>query len=566
MPLPPLRGPLLALALAAPAALPAQEAGPYLAAQAAVAARDFAAAAPLLDQALAASPDNRALLEPALAGALALGDGAAAAAYADRLAAGGQPSALAGLARLLARADAGDWTGVLALLDAKEGAGPLVDGLARGWAAWGAGDAEGALAAFRDLGGSPGLQAFGLLHEALALALAGDGEGALAALARPEASGIAASLPALRLRAQVLGQLDRTAEARALLDEAAPNEPQLAALRAALEAGPVPFDVVRGPEGGLALALTQIGAALGPDADPLTALLYARAALLLDPARADAAVMAAETLEALGAPDLARAAFALVPAGDPLFPRAEIGRARVLAAGGEGEAAAEALLALARAHPGLPEVESALADQLRLLDRLPEAEAAYGRALDLLGGGSWRLLFRRALVRQEAGDWPGTEADLRAALLLAPDEPRLLNHLGYSLVERREKLPEALAMIERAVAAEPTSGAIVDSLGWAYWRLGRFEEAVAELERAAALEPTDPVINDHLGDAYWSVGRTREARFQWTRALSLDPEEADAARIRDKLARGLDAVLAEEAEAPPETPLTAAGQGGPGGG
>src|SRR5690606_22346998 len=115
----------------------------------------------------------------------------------------------------------------------------------------------------------------------------------------------------------------------------------------------------------------------------------------------------------------------------------------------------------------------------------------------------------------------------------------LLNYYGYSLVDRGEKLAEALEMIERAVALDPRNGAYIDSLGWAYYRLGRFEDAVITLERAATLESADPVVNDHLGDAYWRVGRLREARFQWLRALSFDPEEADAQAIRHKLDFGL---------------------------
>ena len=120
--------------------------------------------------------------------------------------------------------------------------------------------------------------------------------------------------------------------------------------------------------------------------------------------------------------------------------------------------------------------------------------------------------------------------------------------LGYSLVEQRRNLDEALDMIERAVAGRPESGYIVDSLGWVLYRLDRFDEAVAPMERAVELEPNDPVINDHLGDVYWMVGRTREAEFQWSRALSFEPEPAEAERIRRKLELGLDAVLAEEAE------------------
>ena len=141
-------------------------------------------------------------------------------------------------------------------------------------------------------------------------------------------------------------------------------------------------------------------------------------------------------------------------------------------------------------------------------------------------------------------------ADFRAALDLNPDQPQVLNYLGYSLVERGEKLEEALGMIETAVAAQPENGAIVDSLGWVLFQLGRYDEAVEPMERAASLEAVDPIINDHLGDVYWVVGRQTEAVFQWNRALSFDPDEALATRIRAKLERGLDAVLAEEGQQP----------------
>ena len=110
-------------------------------------------------------------------------------------------------------------------------------------------------------------------------------------------------------------------------------------------------------------------------------------------------------------------------------------------------------------------------------------------------------------------------------------------------------------MIERAVAASPDSGYIVDSLGWVYYRLGRYDEAVVQMERAVELEAVDPVVNDHLGDVYWAVGRTREAQFQWKRALSFiefaqSDTEADPVRIRRKLEVGLDVVLEEEGAEP----------------
>jgi len=160
----------------------------------------------------------------------------------------------------------------------------------------------------------------------------------------------------------------------------------------------------------------------------------------------------------------------------------------------------------------------------------------------------WRTYYVRGIANERTDNWEDAEADFRKALELAPDQPLVLNYLGYSLVEKNLKIDEAKNMIERAVEARPDDGYITDSLGWVLYKLGEYEEAVPYMERAAELVPIDPIINDHLGDVYWSVGRKIEAEFQWRRALSFDPEEKDAERIRLKLELGLDEVLAREAE------------------
>jgi Flp pilus assembly protein TadD len=177
------------------------------------------------------------------------------------------------------------------------------------------------------------------------------------------------------------------------------------------------------------------------------------------------------------------------------------------------------------------------------------ANASYSTALSLFTKTMpfhWRLYFHRAVTFERLGNWSEAEADLRQSLALNPSQPEVLNYLGYSLVERQEKIDEALTLIERAAAERPDTGFIIDSLGWVLYRRGEFEQAVTHLERASELEPVDPVVNDHLGDAYWAVGRETEARFQWSRALSFDPTEDDAERIRLKLELGLDEVLLRE--------------------
>ena len=168
-----------------------------------------------------------------------------------------------------------------------------------------------------------------------------------------------------------------------------------------------------------------------------------------------------------------------------------------------------------------------LGDLFRSKKRFSESVEAYDAAIARVGSVGprhWRLLFARGIALERSKNWPRAERDFLAALELSPNEPYLLNYLGYSWVDQGIKLERALTLIERAVELEPQSGAIVDSLGWALYRMGDYDGAVEKLERAAELEPLDPTVNDHLGDAYWRVGRRNEASFQWRRALDLDPE------------------------------------------
>ncbi len=169
----------------------------------------------------------------------------------------------------------------------------------------------------------------------------------------------------------------------------------------------------------------------------------------------------------------------------------------------------------------------ALGDALRRDKRYAEAAKAYDKALDMTGGEraiDWHIYYVRGIAFEREGVWEKAESDFLKALELNPDQPQVLNYLGYSWVDQELQLERALEMIEQAVSLRPDDGYIVDSLGWAYYRLERFEEAVETLERAARLSPSDPTINDHLGDAYWQVGRKREAKFQWSIALELAGE------------------------------------------
>ena len=192
-----------------------------------------------------------------------------------------------------------------------------------------------------------------------------------------------------------------------------------------------------------------------------------------------------------------------------------------------------------RAAPGDRDQAATYAEILRVNDRWDEAVKVLDPAV-AAAPADWRLLYMRGVALERAGRWPDAERDLNAALKIQPENPELLNYLGYSWIDRGEHLDQALDMVRRAVAANPQSGAVTDSLGWAQYRLGDYASAVTTLEKAAALEPADPDINDHLGDVYWRLGRKVEAQYKWRAVLTLEPDAKLKAEVEKKLASGLD--------------------------
>ena len=184
----------------------------------------------------------------------------------------------------------------------------------------------------------------------------------------------------------------------------------------------------------------------------------------------------------------------------------------------------------------------ALAGIMRARKRYKEATEYYTRIIDMLPKPErqhWTYWYARGTSYERLKQWPLAERDLKMALSLNKDQPLVLNYLGYSWIDQNRNLRQGLKVIERAVVLKSGDGYIVDSLGWAHYRLGNFKTAVTYLEKAVELRADDPTLNDHLGDALWQVGRRREARFQWEQALTLNPEAEDEAKIRAKLQNGL---------------------------
>lgn len=565
-------GTLAALTLAALLALPAaaqdsatadpapaaedlgpDNAGAYLASRAAVMAGDFRDAEIWQNQALTAAPDDIGLLQGLVLTRAALGDFEGAAAAARHLRDIGAGFSLGALSIIVQQGREGDFTGILADKAALDSTGPLTADLITGWAEFGMGRMSEAQAAFDRVAAMQGMEAFGLFHKAMALAAAGDFEGADQILSGKDSGPINLNRRGIFAHAQILSQLERNPDALARVDAVfgTDSDPMLDALRQDLTDGKtLPFDIVTNASQGMAEVFFTLATAMRGQTDDTFTLMNARAAAALRPDFADAILLAGGILEERGQPDLAAETYATVPPTAPEAYMAGIGQAGAAQAAGRPDEAVALLTGLTQTYPDLYSVHLALAETLRQQERFAEAIPAYDAAIALVPQPTpahFALYFSRGIAKERTGDFDGAVADFRKALDLQPGQPQVLNYLGYSWVDRGENLDEALAMIQQAVQAQPDAGYIIDSLAWAYFRLGRYQEALDPMERASLLEPVDPIVTDHLGDVYWMNGRQREARFQWHRALSFEPTEKDADRIRRKLDIGLDAVMAEEA-------------------
>ncbi|MCQ0969000.1 tetratricopeptide repeat protein (plasmid) [Paracoccus sp. TK19116] len=539
-------------------------AGPYLAARMAAVQNDFLAAARYYQVAVQNDPGNRYLQDSALVALISAGQIDRAVSLAQTMSDQNGRTELSGLVDRARLAREGDWQALLDLLgsDAPTEASPqgpeLLDGMLRAWAELGAGRASEAMADFEALTSVQGAAPMVNYHLALARALAGDFEGAESLLQDQETG---AHILGYIVHAQVLAQLDRRDEAVALLDSVpgVEAEPALLALRERLQSDePVAFDVIDTPQDGIAQVFLTFATALmqGAEPEPLS-LIHARLGAWIAPDLIEARLMVAQLLMAHQQLDLAEAEFTALREMGEVRPIAELSRIDALSRADRYEEAEAAANALTEANPDLPQAWIAKGDVLRQQNKFGDAIPAYDRALELLGEDAgdarWFPLYARGIALERNGQFDRAEADFLAALQLRPDQASLLNYLGYSWIDRNENLEQGLELIRQAVELAPTDGYILDSLAWAYYRLGRYQDAVEPMEQAVLTMSGDPVVNDHLGDVYWMVGRQREAEVQWRRALSLNPgpdDDVDPDRIRDKLERGLDAVLAEEAKAP----------------
>lgn len=530
-------------------------AGPYLSAKQAEARGDISEAARLYAETLARDRNNEAVLERAMIHQIAAGlvpDGIALARRYEALRPGHHLGVLALAADALRKDEPEDALEILG------DGGTFVGQIMSAWAAFGDGDVDSARATLvgmeaTDANGRPG-QIVAAYHLGLLEAADGNDEAAIEAFARTEEMANGGTLRLAELHARALARLGRKDEAlKVIADRLAGTYGNigLSLLAEEIDAGGKPDLLVDSAEKGAAEVLFGVSGLLARGRNRLIALAYSRLAVHLYQDLTEAKLLIAQVLDQDAQYELAVAAYDAVPETAPEALNARIGRAEAMQAAGRVEDGIADMRTTIGAYPDALEAHTALGDMLRRESRFEEASVAYDGAVRLLNDieeHHWALFYQRGITFERSKKWDLAEADFRTALELKPDQPEVLNYLGYSLVEFGKKLDEAEQMIQKAVEQRPEDGYIVDSLGWVLYRFGEFDRALTHLERAVELRPVDPVINDHFGDALWMVGRKIEARFQWKRALSFEPEEKDVVRMRRKLDVGLDVVLDEEHE------------------
>jgi tetratricopeptide (TPR) repeat protein len=520
--------------------------GNYLAARLAGNERDMAAAAAYYRAALRADPKNNELIERTFLVVLANGAVEDSIPLAERLVGIDKTHRIARLTLAARALNRGQYPAARAQL-AQTVRSPIADLTATLLTAWtyaSANEVKTGVDMIDRLRGAEWYTAFKELHAGLLLDLAGQRKEAgkrFERAWRADPTSIR-TVDAYGRWAARVGERDKALEIYGSFAKLLPHHPLVDAALAEINAGRTPAPMVRSPAAGAAEVLYGLGSALGRQGGEDLGLIYLQLAIYLDPEHPLALLSLADLYEQMKKPEFALEAYARMPANSPLKRNAEIQRGLTLDALDRTDEARKYLEKLVVTYPDDFDVMVALANVLRTRKHYQEAAEIYGKAIARIEKPArqhWTIFYSRGICYERTKDWPAAERDLEKALELYPDQPQVLNYLGYSWIDRGLNLDRGTQMVRRAVELKPNDGYIVDSLGWAYFRLGLYDQAAKELERAIELRPEDPVINDHLGDAYWKVDRRLEAQFQWRHARDMKPEAEDLVKIDDKLKNGL---------------------------
>jgi Flp pilus assembly protein TadD len=521
--------------------------GTYLAGKHAEQVRDYPAAAAWFAKAATIDPDAPELISRDFLMAVGAGDFDHAKTLAPQELKVDSSDALAEMVLIVDRLKAGDSAGAIkhAMTLPQDGIHRFIVPLAQAWAKMAAGDLAGADAALQQFDKYNGFEPLKNFQLGLLYDFAGHANKAEEYYGK--ALGDTAQLN-WRLTDAIGNFYERhgkEADAKALYKKFTEQNVGSEIAQSVLAARPpgVPKPLIGSAADGLAESLFDLASVLNQAETLDLALIYDRFSLALQPNFRLAQLLLSDILSAQDEAEQSIAVLGQIPRNSPYSWSARLRVAADLDALDRSDEAIAQLREMAAESPKSVSADVQLGDVLRNKKRFKEAAAAYDEAIERAAAEGlpdrWSLFYDRGVSLERAGDWPKAEADLEHALELKPDQALILNYLGYSWIDKGEKLDQGLKMIEKAVELRPTDGYIVDSLGWAHYRMGDYAGAVQYLERAAELVPEDSTINDHLGDAYWRTGREIEARYQWRRALQFGPEQDDIQPIEGKLAHGL---------------------------
>jgi tetratricopeptide (TPR) repeat protein len=518
--------------------------GAYLAARLALENNDTQAAADYLDTTQITNSDNTELLQDTLLVLLTEGRMTEAKAVANRVLVFDQDQAWALILLGVDAAAHSEYSEARKRFAAipKRTVNGLLGPLLLAWSLAGNGLVDGALEALSPLAQYEGFKAAQALHAGLILDQAGRVEAALdqyrIALAGP------LNIRTIEAVGSAYQRLGRQEEARQLYARYMAEHPDTMLFNGAtlLAKGKDIDRPVPDAKAGMAAVFFDVSQLLRQTESQQMSMIFNRLALSLQPDFPLAQMTAADQLQAKGRVAEANDMLRSISMASPVHAFAHLKLAANLDEMGDEQQALTELKTLQIELPNTIEIPITLGDIERRHKKFNEAAAAYTQALALFKGtveDSWSLYFSRAICYERAHDWPKAEADFRHALTLKPEQPDVLNYLGYTWIDHGINLQEAKGMVERAVRLRPGDGAFIDSLGWVLYRLGDFYQAVGFLEKAVELKPVDSTINEHLGDVYFKVGRIEEAKMQWRRALALDPEpeQLDALKEKDRTGR-----------------------------
>src|SRR5437763_3724829 len=521
--------------------------GSYLAARHASVERDANSASAFYLSALRTDPKNNELLDRAFISSVADGNIDEAVKLAERILSVDKTNRVARLVVGVQDLKLKKYTAAQTNIN-QSVRGPITDLVATllsGWAAYGAGDTKSAVANIDKLTGPEWYPIFKDLHSGMILELAGKEKEAGVRLERA----YKLDDSALRVTDAYARWASRNKDAATAAGIYEAFDKKLARHPLVLEgiretkAGRKLPPLVDSPQTGAAEALYGIGASLTRRGGEDLALVYLQLALYLAPNHSLALLSLADLYESVKKPQMAIKVYERVPANSPLKRNAQIQQATDLDSSDRSEEAIKILKNVTAQDPKDLEALVALGNIERGRKKFADCTQTYTQGIDALPSANeksnWVYYYFRGICEERSRQWSKAEVDMRKALELQPEQPHVLNYLGYSWIDQGINLDEGMKMIKRAVDQRPDDGYIVDSLGWAYFRIGNYEDAVKHLERAIDLKPEDPTINDHLGDAYWRVGRTLEAKFQWAHARDLKPEAEELPKIEAKLQNGL---------------------------